>query len=272
MRTQGRRGRLAGGAAALAAAAALGAGVTIGLAPLAGDRAGTTTIVQTTTASVQAVAARTGSLTAAQIYAQAAPGVVDITVTTVTTDPFGRSHEEEGEGSGFVIDKQGNIVTAAHVVDGATSIVVTFGDGTRAKATIVGTELSSDIAVIHVKVASSKLKPLTLADSSKVKPGDAVVAIGSPFGYAESITAGIVSAVSRSIEAPNGATIGNAIQTDAAINPGSSGGPLIDMSGKVIGVNAQINSGSSGNDGVGFAVSSNTLKSVLGRLLAGWAV
>ena len=105
-----------------------------------------------------------------------------------------------------------------------------------------------------------------------MKPGDPVVAIGSPFGYAESITAGIVSAVGRSITAPDNATIGNAIQTDAVINPGSSGGPLLDMTGRVIGVNAQINAGSSGNDGIGFAVSSNTLKSVLARLIAGWSV
>ncbi len=149
MRIQGRHGARARRAVVLAAAAALGAGATVGLTPLARDRA-TTTVVQTTTAATTVVASRT-TLTAAQIYAQDAQSVVDISVTVLTSDPFGRTHEEEGEGSGFVIDKQGDIVTAAHVVEDATSIVVTFKDGTKANATVVGTALSSDLAVIRVK-------------------------------------------------------------------------------------------------------------------------
>ena len=173
-------------------------------------------------------------------------------------------------------DKQGNIITAAHVVSDASKITVRFTDGTTAKATLVGSDPSTDTAVIKVSVAAGKLTPLTLANSSAVEPGEGVVAIGSPFGYAESITAGIVSAVDRDIEAPNGYTIPNAIQTDAPINHGNSGGPLIDSSGNVVGVNVQIatdsQNGSSINAGVGFAVPSNTVKSVVTDLIAGKTV
>jgi putative serine protease PepD len=253
------------GGVALVAAAALGVGA--GAGTMIAVTGGTTTVAQTAVAGQQ-VAARVTSLTAAQIYAQAAPGVVDITVTTIVSDPFGRSQSAEAEGSGFVIDKNGNIVTSAHVVSDADSITVKFKDGTKANATLVGTDASTDLAVIHVSVAASKLKPLTLADSTTVKVGDAVVAIGSPYGYPESMTAGIVSALGRTIEAPNGAAIRKAIQTDAAINSGNSGGPLIDLSGEVIGLNAQIASGSGGNDGVGFAIPSNTVKAVVTQLLA----
>ena len=162
------------------------------------------------------------------------------------------------------------------MVSGATKITVRFASGATAKATLVGADPSSDTAVIKVSVPSSSLTPLALADSSKVEPGQGVVALGSPFGYAESITAGIVSAVDRNIEAPNGYTIPNTIQTDAAINHGNSGGPLIDSSGKVVGMNVQIatdNQGSGGeNAGVGFAVPSNTVKTVVDDLIAGRAV
>lgn len=185
------------------------------------------------------------------------------------SDPFGRSQAAQAEGSGFVSDRSGDIVTNAHVVQGASSIVVTFADGSKAAATIVGSDASTDLAVIHVDVAADALHPLTLADSSAVRVGDAVVAIGSPLGYTESITSGIVSAVGREIEAPNGSTIKDAIQTDAAINSGNSGGPLINASGEVIGVNAQINSSSGGSDGVGFAIPSSTVKSVVAQLLGG---
>ena len=229
-----------------------------------------------------AIAAKAQSLTAEQIYRLDSPGVVDISVTTGAgaqggVSPFGPSGgSAQAEGTGFVYDTTGNIVTASHVVEGATAIQVRFGDGTVAKATLVGTDPSSDTAVIKVDVASSKLEPLALADSSNVQPGQGAVAIGSPFGYEESITAGIVSAVDRSIEAPNGYSIPNAIQTDAPINHGNSGGPLIDASGKVIGVNVQIaaddSGGSSQNAGVGFAVPSNTVKRVVEDLVAGRAV
>ena len=229
-----------------------------------------------------AVAVKAQSLSAEQIYRLDSPGVVDISVTTDAAQqggvsPFGPSGgSARAEGTGFVYDTKGDIVTASHVVDGASAIQVRFKDGSVAKATLVGTDPSSDTAVIKVNVASSKLKPLALADSSSVQPGQGAVAIGSPFGYEESITAGIVSAVDRSIQAPNGYSIPNAIQTDAPINHGNSGGPLIDASGKVIGVNVQIaaddSAGSSQNAGVGFAVPSSTVGRVVEDLVAGKTV
>ena len=186
------------------------------------------------------------------------------------------SQQTQAEGTGYVYDKSGNIITADHVVDGATKITVRFKDGSTAKATLVGTDPSTDTAVIKVSVPSSKLTPLQLADSSTVAPGEGVVAIGSPFGYSESITAGIVSAVNRDITAPNGYSISNTIQTDAAINHGNSGGPLIDASGKVVGTNVQIavdsQNGGSANAGVGFAVPSSTVKTVVDDLIAGKVV
>ena len=228
------------------------------------------------------VALAAPALSAEQIYRLDSPGVVDITVSTQGSQqggvsPFGPGGgSSSAEGTGFVYDASGNIVTASHVVEGASAIQVRFKDGTTAKATLVGTDPSSDTAVIEVNVASSKLKQLGLADSSAVQPGQGVVAIGSPFGYEESITAGIVSAVDRDIQAPNGYSIPNTIQTDAPINHGNSGGPLIDSSGRVVGVNVQIaaddSGGSSQNAGVGFAVPSNTVKRVVDDLIAGRSV
>ena len=260
---EGRRSRRLLRSAALAVAVVLGAAT--GAATTAALEGGTT--VQQTVVAAENAALGEATLTPSQIYAADAAGVVDITVTTTATGPFGPARTAEAEGSGFVVDTSGDIVTNAHVVEGASSIVVTFTDGTEAQATLVGSDPSTDLAVIRVDVPAQTLHPLTLADSSAVRVGDAVVAIGSPFGYAESITSGIVSAVGREIEAPNGATVTDAIQTDAAINSGNSGGPLIDASGKVIGVNAQISTGSGGSDGVGFAIPGNTVRSVVARLL-----
>ncbi len=238
---------------------------------------------QPTSAANQNVASANAVYDARTIFEKDSPGVVDITVTQAASaqssgglSPFapgGASPQAQAEGTGFVYDEQGDIVTASHVVRGATKITVRFQDGTRMKATLVGADPSSDTAVIRVAAPAGTLTPLALADSSSVAPGEGVVAIGSPFGYAESITAGIVSAVDRDIEAPNNYAIPNTIQTDAAINHGNSGGPLIDSSGKVIGVNVQIatddSSGGSNNAGVGFAVPSNTVKTVADDLIAG---
>ena len=169
--------------------------------------------------------------------------------------------------------KSGHIVTNQHVVDGASSIEVTFTDGTKASAKVVGTDPSNDLAVIKVDgVDSSKLQPLTFADSSSVKVGDAVYALGSPYGLEDSFTAGIVSALGRPITSPNNYTISGAIQTDAAINHGNSGGPLLNSSGQVIGVNAQIQSDSGDNSGVGFAIQSNQVRSVAGDIISGGSV
>jgi putative serine protease PepD len=172
------------------------------------------------------------------------------------------------QGTGFVIDADGDIVTNHHVVEGATSIKVTFADGTTAEAKLVGSDATTDLAVIHVDVPSGELHPLAFGDSSAVQVGDPVVAIGDPYGLENTVTAGIISALDRTITSPNNHPIGGAIQTDAAINSGNSGGPLLDLSGHVIGVNSQIESSSGGNIGIGFAVPANTAKTVVSQLIA----
>ena len=216
-----------------------------------------------------------------ELYKQDAPGVVDITVQSTTSGssgglPFGTpggSQKQQAEGTGFQIDRDGNILTAEHVVDNADSIQVTFQDGSTAKATLVGSDKSTDTAVIHVDVSASKLHPLALGNSSAVEPGRSVVAIGSPFGLPETLTAGIVSATNRTITAPNRFSITGAIQTDAAINHGNSGGPLIDVAtNTVIGINDQIDTNSTDNAGVGFAVPINAAKKVAQTLIEGGTV
>jgi putative serine protease PepD len=246
--------------AALAAALALGAGS--GAAAALAIDGGTKTIERVVTApSTETANVRSGStLTVNEIYRRSKQGVVDITVS---------GGGSEAEGSGFVVDKRGDIVTNQHVVSGGGSIQVEFSDGRKAPARLVGQDSSSDIAVIRVSVSSSELHPLRLGDSSKVQVGDGVVAIGSPFGLAGTATTGIVSATDRSIKAPNNYTITGAIQTDAPINRGNSGGPLLDAHGNVIGVNSQIDSNSGDNSGVGFAVSSNTVRRVAAALVSG---
>ena len=164
------------------------------------------------------------------------------------------------------------MITNQHVVDGAQSVKVTLWNGKTYDATVVGTDASTDIAVLHVDAPASVLEPLSLGDSSKLQVGDGVVAIGSPFGLEGTLTSGIVSALHRQITAPNDFAIDDAIQTDAAINHGNSGGPLLDMSGRVVGVTSQIESESGGNDGVGFAVSSNTVKRIADALISNGSV
>jgi S1-C subfamily serine protease len=193
------------------------------------------------------------------LYDRVHQGVVTIKVTT----PQGQAL-----GSGFVIDGEGHIVTNDHVVDGASSISVEFSDGSTYDAQLVGTDASTDIGVIKVDAPSSELTPLQLGDSGALQVGDEVVAIGSPLGLNETVTSGIVSALNRTITSPNNFSINDAIQTDAAINHGNSGGPLLDLQGQVIGINSQIESDSGGNDGIGFAVPSNTVQSVVSQLIA----
>jgi putative serine protease PepD len=248
--------------ATLAAALALGAGGG-GAAALVLD-GGTTTVERVTTTSTPATqsanAASGSALTVNEIARRSKPGVVDITVT---------QGPSKAEGSGFVIDKQGDIVTNEHVVSSGGAIEVQFSTGRKVAARLVGKDASSDIAVIRVSVSASELQPLSLGDSSKVQVGDGVVAIGSPFGLPGTVTTGIVSALGRSIKAPNNYTISGAIQTDAPINRGNSGGPLLDAHGNVIGVNSQINSNSGDSSGVGFAVSSSTVRHVADALISG---
>jgi putative serine protease PepD len=160
------------------------------------------------------------------------------------------------------------VITNQHVVDGATTARVTFSDGKSYDATVVGSDPSTDLAVLKVEAPASALQPLALADSAELEVGEGVVAIGSPFGLEQTVTTGIVSALHRQITAPNSFSIDDAIQTDAAINHGNSGGPLLDLRGRVIGVNSQIESESGGNDGVGFAVPSNTVERIAEALIA----
>jgi putative serine protease PepD len=215
-------------------------------------------------------ASSTDPLSIGEIYRRARKGVVELTVTSTQTNgfPFGGSGTQRAQGSGFVYDTKGHIVTNQHVVAGASSVTVTFWNGTTEKARVVGTDASTDLAVLQVDAPASLLVPLDLGDSRGVAVGDSVVAIGSPFGLEETVTSGIVSAVGRQISSPNGFAIDDAIQTDAAINHGNSGGPLLDTEGRVIGVTAQIESEGSGSDGVGFAIPSDTVHSVAGQLIA----
>ena len=252
-------------AGALVAAAALGAVTYAAL-----SSRGTKTVVRQVTVTNAQPTANASSLSVNQIYTQTSKGVVEIAVTTgsASSFPFGGSQAQQAEGSGFVYDDKGDIVTDQHVVAGAQSLSVKFWNGKTYKAHVVGTDASTDLAVIKVDAPASLLVPLTLADSSKVEVGDGVVAIGSPFGLAETVTSGIVSALHRQMTSPNGFTIDDSIQTDAAINHGNSGGVLLNLQGQVIGVTAQIESDSGGNNGVGFAIPSNTVRAIVSQLIA----
>jgi S1-C subfamily serine protease len=207
-------------------------------------------------------------LTVNQIYSADSPGVAFVQSTLppqqpTPFNPFGGSGGGTATGTGFVIDHAGHILTNAHVVNGASKIEVTLGrkdTSTPMPAQVVGKDVSTDIAVLKVNAPANELHPLPLGDSSQVSVGDPVVAIGNPFGLDRTVTAGIVSALQRQIQAPNNFQIDNVIQTDASINPGNSGGPLIDANGRVIGINSQIESQSGGNVGIGFAVPINTAR------------
>jgi putative serine protease PepD len=255
---------------ALAAAAVIGAGgaaaVVVALHP-----GKTQTVVREVTVNGGESAAATNTLSVNEIYNRVRKGVVDIEVSSTSgSTPFGGGGgTQRAEGSGFVYDTRGDVITNQHVVSGATSVRVKFWNGSTYDAKVIGSDASTDLAVIRVDAPSAVLTPLALGDSSKLVVGDGVVAIGSPFGLEETVTTGIVSALHRQMQAPNGFAIDDSIQTDAAINHGNSGGPLLDLHGKVIGVNAQIESDSGGNDGVGFAIPSATVKTVVAQLAAG---
>jgi S1-C subfamily serine protease len=261
--------------AALAASAVLGGVVAVGAVALLGGLDGGTTVVTSTTAAPPSrLAPASGdAMSVNEIYERAASGVVRINATSGNTsssaDPFGG--QGSALGSGFVIDKTGHIVTNYHVVRDAGEVTVSFSNRDTVKAEVVGTDPSTDLALLRVETAASALTPLSLGNSDAVRVGDAVVAIGNPFGLDRTVTSGIVSALQRLITAPNRFTIDHVIQTDAPINPGNSGGPLLNARGQVIGVNTQIETGSgtsaTGNVGIGFAVPSNTVKGVVAQLL-----
>jgi S1-C subfamily serine protease len=225
----------------------------------------TTTVVRQATVSGSPISSTSSPLTVGEIYKRTYRGVVQILVRSAQQTPFG-ADTSEAEGSGFVVSADGQIVTNEHVVGGATTITVKFWNGRTYTAHVLDSDASLDLAVLKVNAPSSELHPLRLGDSSSARVGDAVVAIGSPFGLQETVTSGIVSALHRQISGTDNATITNAIQTDAAINHGNSGGPLLNAQGQVIGVNSQIDSESGGSDGVGFAVPSSAVKQLLSRV------
>jgi putative serine protease PepD len=238
------------------------------------------TVVDRITATAPPVASVSNSsssdMSVGDIYKANEKGVVEVDVTlsgSSSNSPFpgggeGGTQAEAAEGTGWVYDNAGHIVTNEHVIAGATSVKVAFGDGKTYDATIVGSDPSTDVAVLKVNAPASELQPLTIGDSSAVAVGDGVVAIGDPFGLDDSVSSGIVSAVNREIQAPDNTPIDGAIQTDAAINHGNSGGPLFNLQGQVIGVTAQIESDSDSSDGVGFAVPSNLFKTIADELIA----
>jgi putative serine protease PepD len=212
-----------------------------------------------------------------EIYRRDGRGVAFIEATAPPEEaaspfnPFGEEGPNGGgtaTGSGFLIDTEGHVITNNHVVEGATKVTVKLGsEDTGHTAEVVGTDPATDLALLKVDQSAEKLHPLALGNSSEVQVGDPVVAIGNPFGLDRTVTAGIVSALQRQIQAPNGFSISHVIQTDAAINPGNSGGPLIDTSGRVIGINSQIQTGGgNGNVGIGFAVPIDTAKEVVQQI------
>jgi len=221
-----------------------------------------------------------GGRTVADIYKSEGAGVVFIEAdqsTSSSSSPFGLPDSQGGgtaTGSGFVIDSDGTILSNEHVIGDAQTVRVRFEeDSEPVEAEVIGTDPSTDLAVIKVDPDAAELKPLPLGSSSDAEVGDPVVAIGNPFGYTRSVTTGIVSAKQRQIEAPNGFTIENVIQTDASINPGNSGGPLLDAEGRVIGINSQIaTGGTQGSVGIGFAVPVDTVKDLLPTLRKGQEV
>jgi putative serine protease PepD len=249
--------------ASLLAAACVGAGGGALLYSAFGSNDSTTVVRQVTVKDTQPASQAPLSVNA--IYRNNYKGVVEITVSTNPSSGFGSA---QAEGSGWVYDQAGDIVTNQHVVDNAESIKVTFWNGKTYDAHLVGSDASTDLAVIKVDAPASMIHPLELGDSSALQVGDGVVAIGSPFGLQETVTSGIVSALHRSMTSPSNFTISDSIQTDAAINHGNSGGPLLNTAGDVVGVNSQIAGNSGGNEGVGFAIPSNTVRVVVTQLIA----
>ena len=263
--------------ALLAAAALMGGG-----AALAVDttQPQSRTIIRTASPAENVAAPATTGLSINSIYRRSAPGVVVVTATSTTKsanpiDPFAppQTQQTQSLGSGFVIDKSGHILTNAHVVVGASKVDIGFSNGSSYPATVVGFDRSTDVAVLKVDVPQNALQPLPLGDSSKVQVGEPVVAIGNPLGEDRTVTAGIVSAVQRDISSLEpGIQIPGAIQTDAAINHGNSGGPLINNQGEVIGINSQILSDNpsnpeSGSIGIGFAIPINLAKNIAQQLI-----
>ncbi|MDX6636485.1 MAG: hypothetical protein QOF06_2688 [Solirubrobacterales bacterium] len=242
------------------------------------DGGSTTTVAAPLTAPVDTKSEDGSTNVVNQIYKADGDGVAFIesqieSQETESFNPFGEVEPESGggtaTGSGFVIDDEGHILTNNHVVEGASKVTVKLGDSEKTyEAEVVGADPGTDIALLKVDAPDGEIHPLTLGHSSEAEVGDPVVAIGNPFGLDRTVTSGIVSALQRQIEAPNGFSISHVIQTDAAINPGNSGGPLINASGEVIGINAQIATGGGGNGnvGIGFAIPIDTVRAEIEQL------
>jgi putative serine protease PepD len=248
---------------ALLLAAGVGAAVGAGVAlqteddPAAGESAAPV--------AGESVADTTSST--ASLYKRVKDSVVEIHASTSGSDPFGNERQGEATGSGFVIDEQGHIVTNQHVVSGSESVSVEFSDGSEVDADVVGTDPSTDIAVLDVNRPAAQLSPLRFASEGTLEVGDPVIAIGSPLGLQGTLTTGVISALGREIESPNGFTIENAVQTDAALNRGNSGGPVLDTQGRVVGVAAQIASETGSSAGIGYAIPGDTAKRVAADLI-----
>jgi putative serine protease PepD len=223
----------------------------------------TVTVAQAPAATVETtapVAPARSATDVSALYERVSPGVVSVEITSGTGS---------GTGSGFVLDGNGYILTNDHVVLGADSVRVRFPEGAPIGAKVVGSDESTDLALLKIDPSAHPLTPLTLGSSKSLKVGQSAIAIGSPYRLQGTLTTGVISALGRSITAPNNFPIDNVVQTDAAINPGNSGGPLLDASGRVVGVNAQIATNTGSNDGVGFAIPIDTAKQVVPQLKAG---
>jgi S1-C subfamily serine protease len=265
--------------------ALLGGVVVVAVIAAAGDLNNsqkTVTTVQATPLAPSNASQQTRGLTPHDIYVKDAPGVVFVTSTIVqkSESPFnlfgGGESQRQGQatGSGIVIDNSGTILTNWHVVENAIKVTVSLEKGKTVNAQVVGKDPSNDLAVLRIHPDGLALHPLTLGNSSTAQVGDPVLAIGNPFDLERTLTTGVISALQRQITAPNGFTIDNVLQTDAPINPGNSGGPLLDASGRVIGINSQIETGGTGGGsvGIGFAVPINTAKSEIAQLEQGGTV
>ena len=202
------------------------------------------------------------------VYDSVGLGVVNITNRSYAYDFFMRPVPQEGSGSGIIYDQEGHVITNYHVIEDATELLVTLPDETTVEAQIVGADPANDLAVLKIDAAPDLLHPVPLGQSSDLRVGQFVIAIGNPFGFERTLTVGVVSALGRVIESPDERFIGEIIQTDAAINPGNSGGPLLDLSGQVIGVNTAIFSPSQASAGIGFAVPVDTVRRVVPELIA----
>jgi putative serine protease PepD len=262
--------------AALVAATGLGASAAA-VAVHETDGGSHTTIIRRPAVTVNAAPAAStspsGGLSVSQIYQKAVPGIVEVLATGQTSGSDGFfGPTESAQGTGFQVDTKGDIVTNFHVVEGTDSVRVRLNDGHSYPGRVIGREPAKDLAVIRISAPASELSPLHFADSSAVQVGDSVVAIGDPYGLRNTATAGIVSALHRTIVSPSNDKITGVIQTDAAINSGNSGGPLLNSEGQVIGVNSQIyagsqGGGSGGNIGIGFVIPSNTVANVARNLI-----